>query len=142
MKRFFSLILSVLILAGCAALNNLDELLTLKDLAVDRDLQDKTVAEQNKQFEKLSEAIKSNAIKEYPNKKSCQREFGPPVYSTQLVQNGEHLERWLYRYAIQKTAKEKIYLYFDESNQLTYWEILNLKDSPDKPEKVVDVDPS
>lgn len=107
---------------GCAKLEHLQELLTLKDMSDEQDRLDRYVKEQDKKFEELIAAVKSESIKNYSNNKIILKAFGEPIMREKITQNGQEMESWLYRYAKIYFGSEKVYLQFNPSGELVSWE--------------------
>lgn len=105
---------SLLVLGGCAKLEHLQELLTLKEYSDGQARLEKSITRQNKRFDQLVLAVKENRLEEYPDERSFIKNFGEPILVKEVEKDGMKLQQWLYRYAIQSTAKEKVYVYFDE----------------------------
>ena len=122
MKKNFIVFFGLIFLAGCAKLAHLQELLTLKSLSDNQTTQHQYIQEQNKKFEALLDVIKNNRMSDYPDKKSFLRAFGEPIFSKTIKKDGKPLEKWLYRYAQKLSGHEKVYLYFDSSRKLLYWD--------------------
>ena len=121
-KRNLFFVPLILIVSGCAQLSHLDQLLTLKAISDNRDLQHKFVKKQDKNFSALLVAIKDNSIQKFTAKKQFLKQFGPPVIAHPDVWDGKPCELWLYRYAVKYLSSEKVYLYFDEQENLLSWE--------------------
>lgn len=121
MGRNILLVIFLFTLTGCTQAKqvaHMDELLRLKGMSESQDEQGKFVEDQNKRFDMLIEAVKSGRLKEYPDKKSIVKSFGPPVFIRDTVQDGQPAEQWLYRYATKYFKSEKVYLYFDLQGKL------------------------
>ena len=126
MRRIIVCLIIVLFLCGCAKLTHLQELLTLKAMSDNRDLQEKYVNKQNASFEKILEAYKNNSLGNYSDKKSIVKAFGEPLLIKEIARDNQNLERWLYRHAV-KVNSEKVYLYFDQTGKLIDWEYIQPK---------------
>lgn len=118
MKKGVVIFAGVMLLGGCAKVRHLDQLLTLKELAGERDRMDRYVAEQNRKFESMVGEIKAGRLDQYPHKRKIRRAFGDPVYASEVTKEGRELESWLYRRATEFFGAEKIYLYFDAEGNL------------------------
>ena len=118
MRYISILVISVILLCGCAKVEHLDQLLTLKSLSDNQAQQTKLVESRDKKFGKLLEAIKSNRLSEYPDKKSVFNTFGEPIFIKKTVKDEKPIEKWLYRCAVKMTGSEKVYLYFDDAGKL------------------------
>ena len=106
---------------GCAKLEHLDQLLTLKDMSEEGDRLDRYVKSQDKKFEALMEAVKTNSIKNYSTKRKVMETFGDPIFGEKIKSGDMELERLLYRYAKGFFNSPKVYLYFDNKNELAKW---------------------
>ena len=107
-KIFFSLWCLSFLLTGCAKIEHLQELLTLKDLSDDRDQQDIYVKNHDESFERLLAAVQTNSLSQFPDRMSLLRNIGKPVLIKQAVWNGESLERWIYHRLIKSLGLSKI----------------------------------
>ncbi len=114
----------LLVVVGCAKLEHLDQLLTLKDLSEEGDRQDRYVENQDHKFELLLEAVQSNALSQDTHQKKILQKFGDPIYREEITRDGQGVEKWLYRYTKEFFDSEKVYLYFDREGKLINWEYL------------------
>lgn len=128
----------LLTLCGCSTLENLDKLMALQDYSKNKDLQDKTVLEQNKNFEKLRDVVLKAKIQTYPDQKSIARAFGQPVFVEAVEAKGQKLSKWLYRYSVSGFGHDKIYLYFDSQRKLSHWEYLKPEFKKSEPKDIVE----
>ena len=120
MKKIILTGLGLMVLTGCGVLTHMDQLLTLQSMSENQTEQQKFVEAQDKNFEKLLSAIKSESFKsDFPDQKSFEKAFGEPVFAKSTTKNGQNLEEWFYRYAVKFKDSEKVYLYFDASGNLT-----------------------
>ena len=115
------LVLTCLCLSGCTILNNLDEISTLGDYSREKENQHRLVKSINDHYDKLTKTIAQGHISDYKDKGSFVHSFGEPILKRDLKDGGQ---RWLYRYAIYRFAKDKVYVYFDRSGRLIKWEKL------------------
>jgi hypothetical protein len=107
--------------SGCTqlkALPHLDQVMTLKDYSEEKDAQAKWIDGENKKFERLLTIVKNGSISGYPDQNSVLTEFGKPVVSESVQDAGSTATRWLYRHPIQKSATDRVYLYFDADGQM------------------------
>jgi hypothetical protein len=121
MKIIPYLLVVFLGLSGCAALDNLDELSVLGQYSRNKEVQHREVKSINDHYDALTKVIDQRAINDYKDEPSFVNSFGEPILKKDL-RNG--VQRWLYRYAIYKFAKDKVYVYFDRSGKLIKWEKL------------------
>jgi hypothetical protein len=108
-------------LTGCAKLQHLDQLLTLKSLSKEKDEMGTIISDQNNKFEFLKKVVNDGSIIQYSTKKSALLAFGDPIMVHEVVENEKTLEYWIYRYQQKYFDSDKVYLYFD-GNTLTRWE--------------------
>ncbi len=108
----------ILLTCGCAKLQILPQLLTLKAVGDNKTIQQDFVERQDSSFEKLKTAFEEDKLKSYPNKKKILDAFGQPITTKEDVYQGEKVNRWLYRYSVRFFKSDKIYLYFDSSDNL------------------------
>ena len=117
MKKIFAVLVISLMFTGCAKLAHIKELLTLDSLSKNKALQAETVRIMDKSFDKLREAVKYHQVKDYSDQTSFIRIFGGPVYMEKVKRNGEVLDQWLYRYAVDPET-DKVYIYWDKNRTL------------------------
>lgn len=127
-SRTFILIFSLLALTGCAKLQHLDQLLTLKGLSDEQVQMGKEIDLQDARFERLVAAVEEGSIGKYKNQKSVSGQFGPPVYIEKNEEDGRSLEVWVYRYAARFFDSPKVYLYWNQDGNLIRWDYQGGKD--------------
>lgn len=115
-------------LSGCAKLQHLDQLLTLKDLSEEQDRLERHIQTQDEKFELLVKAVQDGTIGLSKNQKSIRKHFGEPVYTEKITQDGRLLDLWVYRYAAKFFDSPKVHLYLDSSGQLIRWDYLAASD--------------
>jgi len=113
------LILLLLGFCGCSVLGHLDRLSVLGDYAREKDDQSRLVKSVNAHYDALGDVIARGHIREYKDKSSFVYAFGQPILKKDMPDGSQ---QWLYRYAILESAKDKVYVYFDQHDQLTKWE--------------------
>jgi len=113
------LLVMFLSLSGCNALEHLDALSVLGDYSREKDDQHRLVKSTNAGYDALTEVMASGHIREYKDKSSFLYAFGEPILKKDMPGGSQ---QWLYRYAILATAKDKVYVYFDQHDQLMKWE--------------------
>jgi hypothetical protein len=118
-KFTLPLILMVLGLSGCTILENLDELEVMGQYSRESDDQHRLVKTINDHYDALTKAIAQGHMSDYKDEVSFVHSFGAPILKKDLSGGGQ---RWLYRYAIYRFAKDKVYVYFDHNGQLVKWE--------------------
>ena len=108
-------------LCGCTAIENLDELSVLGQYSREKDDQHREVKWINARYDALIKVIEEGKIGNYKDESAFLHSFGEPILKKDLRPG---VAQWLYRYAICKFAKDKVYLYFDSAGQLIKWERL------------------
>ena len=131
MKKVIFLIIASIVLAGCAKLQHLDQLLTLKGVADEQGRLDAYVEKQDSKFKSLLKAVEDKSISHYSKKETIVRKFGDPVYCEDIQKDNQPAEFCLYRYAKKYFNSEKVYFYFDAKGNLFNWEYIPL-DPPAK----------
>ncbi|MBI5024528.1 MAG: hypothetical protein HZC18_05940 [Candidatus Omnitrophica bacterium] len=114
--------MSFLVLAGCAKLAHLDQLLTLKAVSDEQAQMGKEIERQDARFESLVTAVEEGSITKYKSQESVTGQFGPPIFTERLEENGRPLDVWVYRYAARFFDSPKVYLYWDQAGNLIRWE--------------------
>ena len=120
--RVLTLIFLSLSLAGCAKLQHMDQLLTLKAISDEQTQMGKDIRRQDARFDGLVAAVTEGSISKYKDQKSVSAQFGPPIFTEKVEEAGQSLEVWVYRYAAQFFDSPKVYLYWDRAGQLVRWE--------------------
>ena len=116
------LLMALLGLSGCSILFNLDEISVMGDYSREKGDQHRLVKSINDHYDALTKAIDKKAINEYKDEASFTGSFGDPILKKDLR---DGTQRWLYRYAIYRFAKDKVYVYFDRDGKMTKWEKLS-----------------
>jgi hypothetical protein len=118
MRNLF-LIMMVAGLCGCSIVGNLDEISTLQGYSKEKDGQNQDIKTVNDHYDALTRAIADGKINQYKDAVSFEHAFGEPLLKKDL-KDGQ--ERWLYRYAIYRLAKDKVYVYLDAQARVIKWE--------------------
>ena len=121
MKKNIPYLLLLLGLSGCTILGNLDELSTMGNYSREKDNQHRLVKTINDHYDALCKVIAQGRMVVYKDKSSFLHSFGEPILKKDM---SDGTERWLYRYAIYRFAKDKVYVYFDRNGQQVKWEKL------------------
>ena len=125
MKKAVWTLCLVIVAGGCTQLKqvqNLDELLVLKDYADERDSQEKWVAQEEKRFQSLLAEVEQGTLARDAGRDAIAAKFGEPVVKESVPDSDRPVERWLYRHPIQKLANDRVYLYFDDQGHLLRYE--------------------
>lgn len=111
------MVLLVLTFNGCAIIGHLNELSTMGEFARDKDNQNKIVNLNNSHYDALMAAINAKEMVHFTNQAEIRNTFGEPIVIKTITVDGKIQEQWLYRYAVIKQAKDKVYLYFDDQGK-------------------------
>jgi len=114
-------ILLLLSFSGCTVLENLDELTTLGQYSREKDAQHVLVKSIDDHYDALAKGIDQGTMGHYENEGSFVKAFGDPLVKKDLA---DGRQRWLYRHAIYRLSKDKVYVYFDKNGQVIKWEKL------------------
>jgi hypothetical protein len=115
------LILICFCLSGCSILFNLDEVCTLEDYSHESDAQHRLVKSIDDHYDALAKVLAQGQMGDYKDEASFERTFGDPILKKDLSGGGQ---RWLYRHAIYRSSKDKVYVYFDPAGKMIKWEKL------------------
>ncbi|OGX38561.1 MAG: hypothetical protein A3G91_02625 [Omnitrophica WOR_2 bacterium RIFCSPLOWO2_12_FULL_50_9] len=115
---------AALFLSGCAKLQHLDQLLTLKDLSEEQERLHQHVKKQDDRFKALLGAVEDKTIGRYADERKILKNFGEPVYREEMAQGNQKFNRWTYRYTTRFFDSPKVYLYLDSSGHLLRWELI------------------
>ena len=99
----------------------MQQALTLKGYADNKAAQREYVEERDKAFERLLALVESGEINHYQNQREILSEFGKPILKKRIVEQGEEVERWLYRYQTQAFTSPKVYFIFHKQGKLKEW---------------------
>lgn len=132
--RAFLLLFVVVLLTGCAKLQHLDQLLTLKAVSDEQAQMGKEIERQDARFERLVAAVAEGSIAKYKSQKSVTGQFGSPIFTEKVEEDSQPLEVWVYRYAAKFFDSPKVYLYWNQSGELVRWEYQGGKDGKIEPE--------
>jgi hypothetical protein len=122
LKRIISCLLVILLgLSGCTILSNTQELSTLGAYSREKDGQHRLVKSIDDHYDVLTRVIAQGHITDYKDKSAFEHSFGEPILKKDLSDGSQ---QWLYRYAIFRFAKDKVYVYFDRGGKMINWEKL------------------
>ena len=119
--KVISFCMLLVALSGCAILSNLDEITTLSGYSREKDNQHRLVKSVKDHYDALVKAIEQGHISDYKDIVTFTHSFGEPLLKKKMA---DGTERWLYRYAIYRLAKDKVYVYFDSQGHQVKWERL------------------
>jgi hypothetical protein len=117
-------IFGIFSLSGCAKVQHLPQLLTLKSYSDHGEAADSFVNAANALFEKLKTDIIEQRL--YPKTSASQilKTYGQPVHKELVERDGSQFEQWLYRHPTEAFKTDKVYLLFDSAGFLANWEVL------------------
>ena len=113
------LILLTGLICGCSALESMDGLATLGQVSRERDEQHKLVRAADDHYDALIKVLEQGHLGEIRDERSFENAFGEPVIKKDLAQGGQ---RWIYRHAIYRFAKDEVDVDFDKSGNVVKWE--------------------
>ena len=116
-----TILISSICLIGCSKNSHFKRLMTLKGIADEQKSIGQFVQEQDKRFDELAQVVQSGDIQQYKGHDDIQEDFGKPVFQREVMRKGMKQNMWVYRYATKYFNANKVYLYFDESNNLVDW---------------------
>jgi hypothetical protein len=122
----------LLSLSGCAFIENIDQLDEMGQYSREKDAQHREVKVIDDHYDALTRAKMPNCSdfeklghcegpNNYPDEASFVHSFGAPILKKEM---SDGTERWLYRHAIYRLAKDKVYVYFDRNGKQVKWEKL------------------
>lgn len=123
-RKLGILIVSLVLLQGCALFTHKEEIGVLVDLGKDADRQDDLLSVETKVFDKLKAAFKNNKLHTGVDAHDVLDMVGEPVTATR---EDDRL-RWSYKAGNETwLSGEVVHLYFDQSNKLTLWECVRFE---------------
>ena len=120
--RSFAMTLVFLSFSGCSILSHLDELSMMGDFSRDKDNQKKIIQRVKDNYDALVAAINTQQMSSYTNQVDIRNKFGEPIAIKDIKVDGKKQQRWMYRYALIRESKDKVYVYFDERQSLIKYE--------------------
>ncbi len=133
-RRWTFILIIMFFAAGCAKLQHLDQLLTLKGLSDEQTQMGQEIERQDAKFERLVAAVEEGSIAKYKSQKSVLGQFGSPIFTEKVEEDGRPLEVWVYRYAARFFDSPKVYLYWDQAGNLIRWDYQGGQDGKIEPE--------
>jgi len=109
-----------LALTGCGS--RAEGLLTLKRVGDSQEEIERYLQRQERLFNKLAEDIKNKKLKAGISKRKITGIYGEPVLSKQPSDSLTTV--FLYRHPTKYFSSDKVYLYFDESGELSSWKYI------------------
>lgn len=113
-----------IVLSGCGYLKYANELLALKSVGDSQLRIEKYLGKQEKLFCVLIEDIKSEKLRKGIFKREVLKLYGEPVLSETITGESVVKEVFLYRHPTDYFTSDRVYLYFDSSATLLYWEYI------------------
>jgi hypothetical protein len=110
------------IISGCVLIRYSEQLKTLREVGKAQSEIYRYIEEQEASFYKLKETVKNNQLQLGISKEEIVASYGEPVISREVSNNPPIKEVLLYRHPTHYFSSDRIYLYFDNSDRLTYWE--------------------
>ncbi|MFA5271700.1 MAG: hypothetical protein WC412_05100 [Candidatus Omnitrophota bacterium] len=118
------MIYSLLVLAsGCATVEHLDELFTLKNVSDNQRDIDIYLKKQEKGFSRLLDDIKNNRLLRGKSKRLIIEDYSEPVLVKKVEAEDNIIEVLLYRKPTEYFSSDRVYLYINNKGKLAYWEL-------------------
>ena len=92
------------------------------DFSRDKDNQKKIIQRVKDNYDALVAAINTQQMSSYTNQVDIRNKFGEPIAIKDIKVDGKKQQRWMYRYALIRESKDKVYVYFDERQSLIKYE--------------------
>ena len=102
-------------------MDNLDQLSVIGEYSREKDGQHQLVKDIDGHYDALVKVIDQGHLNDYKNESYFLSSFGDPILKKDL---SDGAQRWLYRHAIFRLAKDKVYVYFDHEGKMIRWEKL------------------
>jgi hypothetical protein len=122
---FFLLVVGPFLFSGCAKLEHLDELLTLKSYSDEQEAITRTVKAQDAKFDQLLTAARGGTLKTCGWRTEVLKQFGPPIYEKETACARGPCHVWLYRYATEFSNTPKVYISFDKTGRLMDYQLVD-----------------
>ncbi len=114
--RCLILLLIVVMTSGCSIIGNLDQLFALKTYSAEKDAQRRQIERTNASYDKLKADYQAGRLVIGATATSIQDAYGLPILN---IPHPDGTSHWLYRHDIWYKDTDKIYLFFNEQQQLT-----------------------
>ena len=113
----------ILTLTGCSMITHHDELMRLKRLGDNQKQMQRYIKQQEKFFYKLRRDVKRNRLRKGTSKEKILVRYGEPILTKPIEDKADIKEIFLYRHPTEYFSTDLIYLYFDEGQCLSFWEL-------------------
>jgi outer membrane protein assembly factor BamE (lipoprotein component of BamABCDE complex) len=108
-NQILAVLLLTIFLSGCS-----EPLRTLIKVNSEQESNQDYIAERQRKFNQLLSDIEANKLKLGLTTQQVQAAYGEPIYVKEI----EGQKRFLYRDPLEKSPKQKVYLYFDRQDKL------------------------
>lgn len=122
MSSLFIMILIAFLLSGCFGQDKMQAINTLRDLAKERSEQEAIIKSERKRFRLLLKDIKDMRLKKGLSANKVCRLYGDPI-SIKYLDSEEENRILVFSEPMSYFKEVKAYLYFDEYNKLSSWEV-------------------
>ena len=125
-RRILTCLILLPLLSGCAKIEHLPQLLTLKSYADYGDAADKYVDQTNELFVKLKGDIAGEHLKVGTASADVLTTYGKPILKERISARDAAAaqEKWLYRHPTEFFKSDKVYLTFDSVGKLAKWDLV------------------
>ena len=113
----------IILVSGCATMEHLDELLTLKNVSDNQKDMDIYLKKQIKGFKKLLDDIKNDRLRKGESKNYIISTYYDPILTKQVGELKDIREVLLYRHPTEYFNSDRVYLYINNKGRLAYWEV-------------------
>lgn len=110
-------------LAGCALLTHREQITALKSLGEEQRELEKYVHRQERLIYKLKSDIQNQSLVKGTSKAKILSLYGEPVYCKGSHDSGSPQETCLYRHPTRFFSGDRIFLEFDQDQNLSFWEV-------------------
>ncbi|HDZ76816.1 MAG TPA: hypothetical protein ENH41_01875 [Candidatus Omnitrophica bacterium] len=121
-RNIIFLFLACFLFSGCFRRDRAQAIDTLEALAAERDVQDKIIELDRKNFNSLKKAVKDDTIKAGLSELDIKKLYGEPILikDSDISQADKVL---IFTEPLKYFNTEKVYLYFSEDEKLVSWQI-------------------
>lgn len=118
MIRLITLLFLLSTFAGCAKIQNLEELMALQSYSDNQDAQKRYLKEEEEKFSRLLADVKDNRLYPGQSRYSIISTYGKPLLVTQISDDPAISEELMYRHPAILLGSEKVFLYFNRKHKL------------------------
>ncbi|MFZ5800066.1 MAG: hypothetical protein ACOY3D_01645 [Candidatus Omnitrophota bacterium] len=117
-SKLLSLLLILFLICGCAKLANLEELLALQSYSDNQEAQKRYLKAEEEKFSRLLSDVKEGRLPPGQAQRSIVAAYGRPLLITQITDDPQISEEFMYRHPSILLGSEKVFLYFNQHRKL------------------------